>query len=627
MTLRTKLIGAQAPLALALVLVGIVSAVVTTQLGEQSRLILADNYRSVLAVQRMKEALEEIDSHALFILAGRTSDARTQIARARTSFTHELEVQERNITERGEAELTARIRAAWAAYEQTLDEYAALDDSRERDVTYFTRLRPALATIKRLSDEVLGINTDAMVRKSDLAARRAVLFRQLLVAAVVVALVVGFLASAWLTTRTLRPLGVVSAAVRRLGEGDLKARANLQGKDEIAAVATEFNRMADRLERYRASSLGELIQAQQAAQAAIDGLPDPILLLDLNGGLTGANRAATALLGVDPERPPAEAFPAADPAVRAVMDRLRGHVLGGKGAYVPKGFEEAVRLGAAPDGERIFLPRATPIYGERGAVAGAAIALQDVTKLFRFDELKNNLVATVAHEFRTPLTSLRMALHLCTEEIVGPLTSKQADLLFAARDDCERLQLIVDDLLNLSRIESGHIDLHRRRVDPDTLVSLAVDVHRAGAEQARVNLRAELLPGLPDVFVDPDRLQLVFSNLISNAIRYAPAGTDIVVRARAELPLEATREHRVAAPARVRFEVADEGPGIPKEHQAGLFEKFFRVPGSPEGGAGLGLFIAKGLVQAHDGAIGLESGTGRGTTFWFTVPTAPAPPA
>jgi signal transduction histidine kinase len=205
-----------------------------------------------------------------------------------------------------------------------------------------------------------------------------------------------------------------------------------------------------------------------------------------------------------------------------------------------------------------------------------------------------------------------MAIHLCTEEAVGPLSPKQADLLFAAREDCERLQTIVDDLLNLSRLESGRIDLQKRRVTAQALVDLAVDVHRSAAESQQLRLRAEVYPGLPEVFADPDRLQLVFANLLTNAIRYSPEGSEIVVRA---LPAE---DH-------VRFEVADQGPGIPTEHQAGLFEKFFRVPGRPAGGAGLGLFIARGIVQAHDGNIGIASQPGEGTTFWFTVPAAAGP--
>ncbi len=408
-----------------------------------------------------------------------------------------------------------------------------------------------------------------------------------MILAIVLALGSGLLSSTWLIARTMRPLGVVAAAVRRFGDNDFKARAQVRGAGEIAALAGEFNKMADRLERYRQSSLGELLQAEQAAQSAIDSLPDPVLLLDADGGVHGANVAATRLLGIDPDVTPAAVYAGADPGVRAVVDRLRAHVLGGRGAYVPKGFEEAVRLAATPDGEKILLPRATPIYGEGGTVTGATIVLQDATRLFRFDELKNNLVATVAHELRTPLTSLRMALHLCTDGAVGALTDKQGDLIFAARDDCERLQVIVDELLNLSRIESGQIQLRRRRLSPDTLLGPALDAHKSAAAQAGVTIVADLVPGLPDVFVDPDRLQLVFSNLLSNALQVAPRDSRVTIRARVEAAPPA-RDHSIAAPTALRFEVADEGPGIPKEHQAGLFEKFFRVPGSPAGGSGLG---------------------------------------
>ncbi len=624
MSLRGKLLLAQAPLAVALALVGVLSAAVTTRLAGQSRLILADNYRSVLAAQRMKESLERIDSAAIYKVAGHEEGTDAAIASNRRTFENELKVQEGNITEGGEHEVTRALRESWNAYLKALDGYVRLPTRGEREDTYFHVLQPTFFQIKQRADDILGMNQDAMVRKSDLVADRAHLLEQLVTAAVVLGSILGLLAAAYLMARVLRPLRVVSAAVRRFGEGDLKARADVRGDDEIAAVAVEFNSMAERLERYRASSLGELLQAQQAAQAAIDGIADPVVLLDGTGKLQGANTAASSLLAINTERAGADPFAGVDPGVRALIDRLRGHVLAGKGAYVPKGFEEAVRVPSVPD-ERVLLPRATPIYGEDGTVAGAAIVLQDITRLFRFDELKNDLVATVAHEFRTPLTSLRMALHLVTEEAVGPLTTKQADLLFAARDDCERLQVIVDELLNLSRIESGTIELHRRRTDPGALIDMAIEPHRPAAEQAEVTIRSEVLPGLPEVFVDADRVQLVFANLLTNAIRFAPRSSEVVVRARAAAATVDAGAHRVATATHIRFEVSDGGPGIPAEHQAGLFEKFFRVPGSPEGGSGLGLFIAKGIVQAHGGEIGIDSQVGRGTTFWFTVPVAVLP--
>lgn len=623
MTLRVKLVLAQAPLAVALILLGVVSGSVTRHMGRQPRLVLADNYRSVLAAERMKEALERINSSALVLLARRAAPAPAALAAHLDRFGAELIAQEGNITEPGEDEATRALRAAWNDFRGEVARFSALAEPGARESAYFDHLQPAFERVRGLADQILAINQDAMLRKVDRAEWDARRLEQLIALAIVLAMVIGLCASTWLTTRLLRPLGVVAAAVRRFGDNDLKARADVRGKDEIAAVAAEFNRMAERLERYRQSSLGELLQAEQAAQSAIDSLPDPILLVDANGSLHGANTASARVLGIDPDRGPAEALAAAEPQVRAVIDRLRAHVLGGKGPYVPKGFEEAVRVASTPEGERILLPRASPIYSESGAVAGVTIVLQDATRLFRFDELKNNLVATVAHEFRTPLTSLRMGLHLCTEGMIGSLTSKQADILYAAREDCERLQVIVDELLNLSRIESGQIDLHRRRVEPEALVAAAIDVHKAAAEQAQVTLVSEVFPSLPDVFVDPDRLSLVFTNLISNAIRYAPAGSNIVVRARAEESSAGIREHRVAGPGAVRFEVQDRGPGIPRQHQSGLFEKFFRVPGTQSAGSGLGLFIAKGLVQAHSGTIGVDSATGDGATFWFTVPAAP----
>jgi signal transduction histidine kinase len=172
------------------------------------------------------------------------------------------------------------------------------------------------------------------------------------------------------------------------------------------------------------------------------------------------------------------------------------------------------------------------------------------------------------------------------------------------------MQNILDDLLDLSRIQSGKIELHRRRVSAESLVTTAIAGHRAPAEEKGVLLRSEVLPGVGETFADPDRLDLVFSNLLGNAIRFTPAGSEVVVRAR---PVEGT----------LRFEVTDSGPGIPVEHQAQLFEKFFRVPGAPSGGVGLGLFICKEIVIAHGGTIGVISTPGQGATFWFELPLAP----
>jgi signal transduction histidine kinase len=321
--------------------------------------------------------------------------------------------------------------------------------------------------------------------------------------------------------------------------------------------------------------------------------------------LLNANRIAEALLGVrlDAEAPLAPM----PPEVRAVVDRVRGHVLSGEGPYVPRGFDEAVLVSSA-DGALALLPRASPVLGEGGGVLGTTVVLQDVTRLRRFDELKNDLVATVAHEFRTPLTSLRMAIHLCVEGAVGPVTEKQLDLLTAARQDCERLQRIVDDLLDLARIRAGLLELSPGPVEVSALLDEALADVRSAAEQAGVRLSAQTEAGSESLVADKERLGLALQNLLSNAIRHTARGGTVTLLA-------------AQSDAGIRFSVRDTGQGIAPEHLPRLFDRFFRVPGGHGGSAGLGLSIVKDVAEAHGGTVGVESTPGEGSTFWLTVPT------
>ncbi|MFT3692236.1 MAG: ATP-binding protein [Kofleriaceae bacterium] len=590
MNLRTKLALAQLPLVLALGITIVIGSLVAQALGRGAETILKDNYRSVLAAQRMKEAAERVDSGVVFMVVGRSDQGLTQIRENLAKFETELSAQEQNITEPGERDATTKLRAAWTDYQAAV--LAAKPDSQ----VYFDKLLPKFLTVKDAADAVLTMNQDAMMTKSDRAEALATRSNTTLLLVSIAGLVVALVAAAVLTTRVLRPLNVLGQTARRLGEGDLVVRARVASKDEIGELARELNTMAEHLQKYRDSSLGELLEAQLAAQATIDSLPDPVIVVALDGGLRHANQAAEAVLKT------ANGLAGLDPAVRGVVEKLRAHVAAGNGAYVPRGLDESVRVV-----DRLFLPRAAPLYAEEGDIVGATVVFQDVTRLQRFEELRNDLVATVAHELRTPLTSLRMAVHLLAEETVGPLTAKQSDLVHAAREESERLQSIVDELLDLGRLSADKIQLRTAAADPEELVHAAIDAQTLQATQQHVTLRAEALPDMPKVIVDRERIALVFANLVSNAIHYSPEGSTVTVSANVD-------------GARVKFAVADRGKGIPPEFRDAIFDKYMRVPGAPPGGAGLGLFIARENVRAHGGEIGVTDHEGPGTTIWFTLP-------
>jgi len=606
MTLRAKLFMAQLPLVAALFFLGILSMVTTSRIGDNSQTILKDNYRSVLAVQKMKESLERMDSAALFVIEGRRGEAEDIIADHRSQLETELALQERNITEEGERDATGKLAGLWRQYRERQDRFLELRNRERERALYFGDLYPLFQSIKIFSDRILAMNQDAMVLKSNLVYRKAKSMNTLLVALSLFFIAVAVIVSMFLTARIVRPISVLSQTAQQVEKGDLAARARVRGSDEIASLAGDFNRMTESLAKYRKSSLGELLLAQQASQAAIDTFDDPLFVFGAAGELVMVNRAAEEVFRTNFSTRQANTLESLPPAVNASVDRVRRHIFSGKGPYSPRGLEESLPV-ATPKGELALIVKGAPIHEIEGTVAGAVVILQDVTRLARLSELGRDLVATVAHELRTPLTSLRMAIHICLERSVGDLSEKQLDLLYAAREDCERLQTMVDELLDISRISAGKIGIEPIPVETGELLGSITDDHGNLAKEHAVQLIVSDLARGDMVRADADKIRTVLANLITNAIRHTPQGGMIEVRS-------------IPGADAVRFEIADTGSGISEEDLPRIFDRFFRAPGSPSGGVGLGLSIVKDIITAHGGEVGAESVEGEGSTLWFTLP-------
>ncbi len=605
MTLRAKLLLAPAPLWLALILVGGLAVADLAEIGRASQGMLRDNLSSVLAVRSMTEALEGLNRDAVLMLH-EGGQALPQMGARRRAFEEAFQEQKASVIEQGEAEATEALGQSWREHLALLEQYPFLGRPEAARRFYFERLLPSFQAVKSAADSIVAMNQAAMMRKGEIARHQAENTLAAMAGVTVTAFLAGLLASMVLTARLLRPLAVLGQTVGRIGGGDFEARVRLGGHDEIASLAREVNAMAERLASYRQSSLGELLLAQQAAQSAIDSLPDPVLIFSTEGALVSLNQAAESLCrrrgraGQDPD--------GLEPTLGERLRALLTKVVVDKGPYLPRGFEEAVRL-TGPEGERYLLPRAVPVQDAGGGLNGVTILLQDVTRLRLFDQVKSDLVATVAHEFRTPLTSLRMAIYLCLEGVPGPLTSKQSELLAAARADCERVQAMVDDLLDLSRISEGGLKMRSIPLAADELVRGALMAHAAAAQRAGVRLEAQPPLSSARVLADPERLVLVFSNLITNALRHTSQGGVVACGALAEAEA-------------VRFWVRDSGQGIAPEHLERIFDKFYGLTGARAGGQGLGLYIAREVVRAHGGEIGVESAPAQGSRFWFTLPLA-----
>jgi len=600
MKLRTKLLLGYGGFVLALAVLGAWSARTLSQMSAVSGRIIAENYDSVVAAQDMKESLERQDSAALFDILGQRERARRQTAEHRDRFDAAFEKAAANITERGEAEIIAAIRADRDAYYRLFDAFVMAES--DRTAKYFRELDPQFNRVRADCDRLLRVNQEAMRRKADAAAaiaRRWFLITLVLAIALMAA---GIAVEIRLSSAISGPVRQLTAATTRMAAGELDTAVPVTSADEIGSLAVDNRRMAERIRELRRSDLGKLLVAQQTTEAAIDSLYDPVLVTDAAGLVTRINPAAERLFGARAEllgKPIGEV--ARDPRIaQAVVDVLRSQ------APVASESAAAVLPWAVDGARRAFRIRSTPMKDADTKLVGAVTLLEDITHLSEISRLKSEFIAAASHELRTPLTSVQMGIYLLLEGSTGPLGERQQEILEVCREDTTRLDRLMRELLDLSKIESGAVTPVFAPIRPSALIAAAIDPLRLQVESHGIRLDVDAPPDLPAVSVDRSQIERVITNLVTNAMRATPAGGAITVAA-------AQRGEEIA------ISVADTGTGIPREYLSRIFEPFVQVSHATGGGAGLGLTISRRIVEAHGGQLTVQSSPGQGSIFTFTV--------
>jgi PAS domain S-box-containing protein len=344
----------------------------------------------------------------------------------------------------------------------------------------------------------------------------------------------------------------------------------------------------------------------------LNSVGEGILGLDTNGILTSVNTAAAGLLGYEVE----------DLVGRRMHETLHAKHPDGKPfatqdcpiqATLSQGFFRTQDGDVFWRGDGTSIPvdyMCNPMFDESGKIMGAVVAFRDMTERYELDRIKSEFVSTVSHELRTPLTSIRGSLGLLASGRLGEISDKGQRMLDIAVANTDRLIRLINDILDIERLESGKVTLARKRVEVSELLDNTLELVRPIADRAGVTLRHGPIRG--SIWADHDRITQTLTNLLSNAIKFSPRGSTISVTG--------TRKHD-----RLQFEVRDHGRGIPVEKLESIFDRFQQVDSSDareKGGTGLGLAICRSIVQQHGGEIWAESTLGKGSTFYFTVPLA-----
>ncbi|MBL0274410.1 MAG: HAMP domain-containing protein [Chitinophagaceae bacterium] len=543
-----------------LILVGAVSFFYFNRLTEDSKEIVKNNYETL---NYSRDMMKELDA-----LTGKDSITAFNI------FEKTLQSQEENITETGEKEMTESLRKKFNRIKQE-----GMIDSL-----------PPL--IRKDIGNIMQVNLKAIDNKNQAVQASAERAKTIITICLTVCLLLGFTFLFNFPSLVASPIASLTEGIKAIANKNYEQRVHLNRKDEFGDLANAFNSMAERLDEYEHSNLSRIMFEKQRAETVINSLKDASIGIDNKGIVLFANQQALQLLNLKE----ADIVSLPQEEVKKRNDLFRFLI----------NEQNNIPFKIVVEGKENYFTKEVVDISYQNNKAGHVIVLKNITPFKELDVAKTNFIATISHELKTPLASSDFSLKLLEDERVGTLTSEQKELVQSLKDDNKRLLRILSELLDMSQVESGKIQLTLTTVQPCGLIDKAIGSLQNAAKQKNVTIQKHIAENIPAIKADADKTTWVLNNFLTNAIRYSADNAEIIISA-------------LQQGNNIIFRVQDFGKGIDPQYKDKIFDRYFQVPGTKEG-TGLGLAICKEFIEAQEGKIWMESVLGKGATFEFELP-------
>ncbi len=572
MRIKTKLTLGVGLLFILIVLLGLVGAIYIHFLKNDTENILLANYNSVIYSKQM---LQDIESQT-------TPDF--------AHFEEELKLQELNATEEGEQKINSQLREHFEEYRNNGQSAANL-----------SKIRNSLL-------DLMSMNMQAIEQKSQFAqdtANRATVWIAVTGTA---CFIIAFTLLVNLPSNISNPISELTDSIQKIAANKYDERVHFEDNNEFGDLAKSFNTMAQKLEEYNSSNLAQLMRQKTRIEALINNMKDPVIGLDENWKVIFVNEEACKVTGMESHQ--LIGYSSKDLAlendlIRLLLlnldleeirpeDTLKIMANGKEGYYS----QEVIHIEVIPTGEQLK------------ELVGHVLILRNITEYKELDLAKTRFIATVSHEFKTPIASMKLSLQLLENDRIGVLNLEQQHLVAGLKDDADRLLRITSELLNMTQVESGNIQLNILNTPVEKIVDYAIMANQNQADLKEITLKSTV--ELPGTFVqaDAEKTAWVMTNLLTNAINYSHEQSDIELRVYQQGDT-------------VVFSVKDFGIGIPPEYLSKVFDRYFRVPGTHREGTGLGLAISKEFIEAQGGTIQVASEYGVGSEFVVILKKVP----
>ncbi|HUH47713.1 MAG TPA: ATP-binding protein, partial [Arenibacter sp.] len=494
-----------------------------------------------------------------------------------------------NVTEMGEREATDLIVEHFDALKQNSGDPTLISAMR-KDIT-----------------ELMRLNMEAIERKSELADTTAQKAIVVISIAGTLCFTVAFILLINLPSNIANPITELTESIKQIANRNYGKRVYFESHNEFGELARSFNTMAEKLKEYSESRLDKILKGKKRIEALVDNMHDPVMGIDENRRVLFVNNEALKITGLKKEDfvgRQIQDVALANDLVRDIAKDLMNPKIkkeredplkifaDGKESYFEK---EIININIVPTGEN------------KSQFIGQVIMLKNITPFKELDLAKTNFIGTVSHEFKTPIASIQLGIRLLENQRIGKLNPEQKNLINGIKEETYRLLNISGELLNITQVESGSIQINIGTSEIKPLIDYAVKANKAAADQKQISLEVHIDKDTSTVMADSGKTAWVLTNLVSNAIRYSHEDSSIYIDVKKE-------------GGKVRFSVSDTGQGIEPQYLTKIFERYFRIPGTKKGGTGLGLSISKEFIEAQGGEITVISEYGEGSTFSVLLP-------
>lgn len=606
LSLRNKLYIGFGILSAMIILLWIIGTYFIYNLSDRSAAMLKENYQSIESAEFLLKSFDEIENLQVesFYYENDTSFS-TQIEREKLRFEENLQDLQSNVTEEGESDLINSISSQYRGY-IVLSE-VLISNNQKRGDDYFSNLIPKYRQLRDSIIELSNMNRKAIIKKNNFlneTSHNAFLVLSLIG---LLCFLIAILFSYGYPKSVVKPIRQLTKAIEEIAKKNYAQELNLLSKDELGELARAFNTMAIKLKEYEDSNISELLFEKKRTETIINNLKDAIIGLNEKNEVIFSNVFASKLFGISENQ-------ILGKKVSDVVkeNKLMNIILEefGTEEFVEKSEFTSVKIldkGITSFYSKDILKVLLSTQEKNPIHAGYVIILKNVTKYLEQDEAKTNFIATISHQLKTPISSIRLHLKLLDDKRIGNLNQEQQEIVYALKNESNKMLNITSELLDLAQVETGNIQVNLKSVLPESIIE---NVRESILKQARmkdVTIEFVVEPELPAMIGDEEKTAWVLLNLVNNAIQYSESGSSVFV----SVSLDGSF---------IKFSVKDFGRGIEEIYLEKVFEKYFRVPGSAESGTGLGLSISKEFIEKQHGKIWAESELHKGSAFYFRLP-------